>query len=287
MQTNITLNRRTSSRSASWRRRRCATQLAHLPHLAQRRPHVSVSLASAASALAPLALAGLFLLAGSLSSAPLAQTHAATLSSPSRTSTATAAVDLAAFSDMQGQATAQAQSATTLRYQRGYSVQGSWLCLGYANGSYHCTQHWRLSDGRYISLNPAWVPSQGSAAPSAQIVTTASYSVTVRNTYPYGQCTYGAQALDPHENLSGLGNAGQWFSNAQARGLPTGYTPRVGATVVFAPGVQGASWLGHVGHVVQLGAGGSFLMEAMNDSAGWGHYAYRWVHVGSGVGFIY
>lgn len=291
MQTINTPNRRTSSRSASWRRRRCATQSARLPHLAQR-PPVSVSLASAASALAPLAFAGLFLLAGSLTSAPLAQTHAAASSLSTATTAVGSAVDLAAFSDMadmQAQATAQAHSATTLRYQRGYSVQGNWLCYGWANGAYHCTQHWyRASSGAYVSLNPSWVASQASAGGAGVTVTSFAEAVSAKpaNAYPFGECTYGAEAL-AHDNLNGLGNARDWLANARARGLPTGTTPRVGATVTFQPGVQGASWLGHVGHVVALGANGAFEMEAMNDDAGFGRYAYRWVHVGAGVAFIY
>ena len=176
----------------------------------------------------------------------------------------------------------------TFHYQRGYSIQQvnghGWLCYGYANGALHCTQHWRRSGGRYVSLNSAWVPSQGSATVSHL---SSVHTVAVRNTYPFGQCTWGAQQLRLDENLSGLGNAGQWLRNAERRGLPTGYTPRVGATVVFAPGVDGASWEGHVGHVVAVGSGGRFEIEAMNDAAGWGRYAFRWVQMRAGVSFIY
>lgn len=277
MQT-ITPNRRTSSQSASWRRRRCAVQVAaHSPHPAQRRPHASATYRALATALTSVALAALLLvMAGSLSSAPQAQTHAVTIS-PAAPSVA---VDLAAFADMRGQTSA----ALALRYQRGYSVQGSWLCYGWPSGAYHCTQHWRRSGGRYASLNPSWVPSQGSAQTSHL---SSVHTVAVRNTYPFGQCTWGAQQLRLDENLSGLGNAGQWLRNAERRGLPTGYTPRVGATVVFAPGVDGASWLGHVGHVVAIGSGGRFEIEAMNDAAGWGRYAFRWVQMRAGVSFIY
>lgn len=177
-----------------------------------------------------------------------------------------------------------------LRFVRGYSVQGSWLCYGWASGAYHCTQHWRGTPGHYVSLHPSWVPSQVSSqsgAPTLAAAAPATFEARVVNTYPFGQCTWGAQALAPHENLNGLGNAKDWLWNAQRRGLPTGYTPRVGATVVFQPGVQGASWLGHVGHVVAIGANGAFEMEAMNDAAGWGRYAFRWVHTGWGVAFIY
>lgn len=177
-------------------------------------------------------------------------------------------------------------SAASLRYERGYSVQaGGWLCYGWRSGAYHCTRHWRVSGGRYVSLNPGWVPSEGSAT-SSSTLRPLSAPVRYLNAYPFGQCTYGAAALRPDENLNGLGNARDWLWRAQARGLPTGYSPRVGATVVFQPGVQGASWLGHVGHVVRIGAGGAFLMEAMNDSGGWGRYSFRWVHTGPGVGFI-
>ena len=181
----------------------------------------------------------------------------------------------------------------TFRYQRGYSVQHGWLCYGFANGAYHCTQHWRRSDGRYVSLNRAWVPSEGSVSvshvshASVASVHTSAYHATYRNTYPFGQCTWLAAHLRPDENLSGLGNAKDWLWNAERRGLPTGYTPRVGATVVFQPGVDGASWEGHVGHVVAVASGGRFEIEAMNDAAGWGRYAWRWVTMRSGVSFIY
>jgi hypothetical protein len=54
-----------------------------------------------------------------------------------------------------------------LSYHPGYRVEGSWLCYGWANGSYHCTQHWHTSHGSVVSDNTAWVPNYGAAAPSA------------------------------------------------------------------------------------------------------------------------
>jgi surface antigen len=181
----------------------------------------------------------------------------------------------------------QSAARVALTYRRGYSVQGAWLCYGWASGVYHCTERWRRSGGALISENTAWVPNglSGGSATSGGAMTTV-YTARTANAYPFGQCTFGAEAL-AHDNLNGLGNARDWFANAQRRGLPTGYSPRVGATVTFQPFVQGASWLGHVGHVVALGSGGSFEMEAMNDDAGFGRYAFRWVHVGVGVAFIY
>ena len=84
--------------------------------------------------------------------------------------------------------------AAPLRYRRGYSVQGSWLCYGWVNGAYHCTQHWRVSGGRYVSLNPTWVPSQGPAsAPVAPTVRRGGGGNTAG--YPFGQCTWGAARL--------------------------------------------------------------------------------------------
>lgn len=177
-----------------------------------------------------------------------------------------------------------------LTYRRGYSVQGTWLCYGWASGTYHCTQRWHRSGSSIVSDHPSWVPNGLSGSVTTGDATggamTTAYTARPANAYPFGQCTYGAEAL-AHDNLNGLGNARDWLANAQRRGLPTGATPRVGATVVFQPFVQGASWLGHVGHVVALGTNGTFEMEAMNDNAGWGRFSFRWVHVGSGVGFIY
>ena len=188
---------------------------------------------------------------------------------------------------------APAASAAPARfgYRVGYTVQHGWLCNGWRSGMYRCTAHWKVVNGRYVSLNPAWVPSQGSMRGSTHGSThaPARFSPTKpgRVPYPFGQCTYGAFVL-AHDNVGGLGMARDWYVNAIRRGLPTGSVPRVGATVVFAPGVQGASRTeGHVGHVVKLGANGMFLMEAMNDNAGFGRFGFRWVHAGFGVHFIY
>lgn len=107
--------------------------------------------------------------------------------------------------------------------------------------------------------------------------------------YGYGSCTWGA-AHFAHDNVSGLGDAYQWAANAASRGLPTGYTPAVGATVVFQPGVQGASGLGHVGHVVGVYGGGWFMIEETSfwwNGGGFATVSYRYAHAGAGVSFIY
>lgn len=220
---------------------------------------------------------------------------------------------------------------TGLHYSRGYSVQGSWLCYGWPSGAYHCTQHWyRAGNGTLVSTNPGWVPnvsgqvsSSSSSIPTTTSATTRTTTVaplsatvsrsvspspagisqwayTGRTAYPqprgtfqgytWGYCTSGAAML-AHDNVSGLGWAMNWTRAAAARGMPTGVTPRVGATVVYQPGVQGASTGGgHVAHVAAVYANGWFLSEDVNfywNGGGYGMVSFRYAHAGAGVSFIY
>jgi surface antigen len=208
---------------------------------------------------------------------------------------------------------AEAAPAAPFHYTHGYGIQHGWLCDGWRDGVYRCTAHWKIVNGRYVSFNPSWVPSQSTSASgsrgshakpiTAKPITAKPITVkpiTVKPLpypsyprgkpshvpYPFGVCTYGAYLL-AHDNVGGLGMARDWYADAVRRGLPTGTVPRVGATVTFQPFVQGASALGHVGHVVRIGANGAFLMEAMADVAGFGRFGFRWVHTGPGVHFIY
>ncbi|HEY7126194.1 MAG TPA: LysM peptidoglycan-binding domain-containing protein [Ktedonobacterales bacterium] len=108
----------------------------------------------------------------------------------------------------------------------------------------------------------------------------------------YGWCTWWVVQKRLDERWGGLGAyAYQWFWNAPSHGFRTGTTPVAGATVVFQRGVDGASsWGGHVGHVEAVYSGGWFLISEMNfywNGGGWARVSYRYVHVGSGVGFIY
>lgn len=106
-----------------------------------------------------------------------------------------------------------------------------------------------------------------------------------------GQCTWWAATRRLDENFWGLGTyAYQWAFNARARGFRTGTTPVVGASVVFQPGVDGASRWGHVAHVVAVYSGGWFLVSEMNfywNGGGWDRVSFRYVHVGAGVSFLY
>jgi surface antigen len=93
-----------------------------------------------------------------------------------------------------------------------------------------------------------------------------------------------------HDNVSGLGYAASWARNAAARGMAVGSTPQTGATVVFQPGVQGASSEGHVGHVVATYSNGWFLVAETAfwwNGGGFGRVSYRYAHSGWGVNFIY
>lgn len=81
------------------------------------------------------------------------------------------------------------------------------------------------------------------------------------NTYSTGYCTWYAKSRRPDlPNL--LGNAGEWYGNAQGAGLATGTTPRVGSI--------GVSFGGAYGHVVYVEAvsGATITVSEMNFQ-GW------------------
>ena len=220
-----------------------------------------------------------------------------------------------------------AHAAPGLYYSRGYSVQGSWLCYGWSNGTYHCTQHWYRAGNQLVSTNTAWVPNVGSVSTvgysgghttslpaaggagshvgitySAAPGGISAWAYTGHPSYgmsdfagdPYsgyfGYCTWYAWYRHQNEPLMQLGNAASWAWNAPRFGLHTGSTPAVGATVVFQPGVQGASSEGHVGHVEAVYSNGWFLISEMSfywNGGGWGRVNFRYVQAGSGVSFIY
>lgn len=213
-----------------------------------------------------------------------------------------------------------AHAATSLTYHYGLYVDNGWLCRGWSNGTYHCTQHWyRDSAGNLVSLNQPWVPTGAgvtststathTSAPARVSWSTSSapagisqwaytghpaFGMSDYRGDPYagsfGWCTWWAQYKRMDERLMGLGNASQWAWNAPRAGLRTGGTPAVGATVVFQPGVQGASYLGHVGHVEAVYSNGWFLESAMStywNGGGWGRVSYVYAHAGWGVTFIY
>jgi hypothetical protein len=54
----------------------------------------------------------------------------------------------------------QTQAANlAFHYQRGYYTDNGWLCYGWGNGAYHCTQHWHREGVQPVSDNADWVPN--------------------------------------------------------------------------------------------------------------------------------
>lgn len=212
-----------------------------------------------------------------------------------------------------------ASAAGGLRYQRGYSVQQGWLCYGWSNGAYHCTHHWHRSGGTLVSDNPAWVPNAGRAttaaagrgapAPSAQASANTSgepcrssqfFSGAISQWKTPPSCYAGIYSINPAKYVyrPSFGWCNWWPEvmnpgrpNLLWGGYPRGAAPRAGATVVFAPGVQGASSAGHYARVVAVAPGGYWmLVSEMNfwwRGGGFARVSYRYIHTGPGISFIY
>jgi surface antigen len=111
------------------------------------------------------------------------------------------------------------------------------------------------------------------------------------NPFPYGQCTWWADQR--FHQLNGAyvpwvtgSNAWQWSSRAVEFHWRVSSIPTVGAIVDLQPGVQGASYLGHVGVVEQVLGNGRVIASNLN----WGATPARVVDVefsaGPGVTFI-
>ncbi|MDA5411633.1 LysM peptidoglycan-binding domain-containing protein, partial [Streptococcus thermophilus] len=70
-----------------------------------------------------------------------------------------------------------------------------------------------------------------SEAPAEQLAAT-SEAASTPNTYPVGQCTWGAKSLAPWAG-NNWGNAKDWIASAQAAGHSVGTTPVAGAIAVW------------------------------------------------------
>lgn len=81
--------------------------------------------------------------------------------------------------------TASTAHASPLRYQyqHGYYLDNGWLCYGWSNGVYHCTQHWHRANGKLISDHASWVPNSGTTSTTTHAATHATTThATVTNT---------------------------------------------------------------------------------------------------------
>jgi surface antigen len=112
------------------------------------------------------------------------------------------------------------------------------------------------------------------------------------NLFPYGSCTWWANQR--YFQLHGIfvpwrtqSNAWQWTARAYQFGWHVSISPVVGAIIDLQPGVQGASWAGHVAVVERILRNGDVIASNMN----WGTYPWQVTNVefapGPGVTFLY
>lgn len=84
------------------------------------------------------------------------------------------------------------------------------------------------------------------------------------NTYPAGQCTWGAKEMAPWVG-NYWGNGGDWAASAAAQGYEVGTTPKVGAIAVWTDGGYG-----HVAYVTHVAADGT--IQVMESNYGGAYY---------------
>lgn len=128
---------------------------------------------------------------------------------------------------------------------------------GNKTGSYYIHTYVTFTDGTQVGLVlPNQTLNQLTVNQAPKPVNTAY--VNERNTYPVGQCTWGAKELAPWIP-NWLGNGGQWTANARARGFRTGTTPRVGAVVSWDDGGYG-----HVAYVTHVESNNRIQIKEAN-----------------------
>ena len=98
-----------------------------------------------------------------------------------------------------------------------------------------------------------------SEAPAEQLAAT-SEAASTPNTYPVGQCTWGAKSLAPWAG-NNWGNAKDWIASAQAAGHSVGRTPVAGAIAVW-PNDGGG--YGHVAYVTSASGVNSIQVMESN-----------------------
>lgn len=104
------------------------------------------------------------------------------------------------------------------------------------------------------------------------------------NTYPAGQCTWGAKELAPWAH-NYWGNANQWLNSARNAGFKTGTAPRLGAIAVWTGGAYG-----HVAVVTEVNSTTRIRVKESNYAGKQVISDYRgWFNpVANGVtGYIY
>ena len=109
-----------------------------------------------------------------------------------------------------------------------------------------------------------------SEAPAEQLAAT-SEAASTPNTYPVGQCTWGAKSLAPWAG-NNWGNAKDWIASAQAAGHSVGATPVAGAIAVW-PNDGGG--YGHVAYVTSASGVNSIQVMESNYAGNMSISNYR------------
>ncbi len=110
--------------------------------------------------------------------------------------------------------------------------------------------------------------------------------------YKHGNCVWWAAYKRPDLKAHMLKDAGKWYGDAIAEGLPTGNVPRVGAIVVFN-GVADSNGnrYGHVAYVEEVHDDGTFTVSQMDYYGTYGDGMTKKVYsmgdLGGVKGFIY
>ncbi|MGT2935001.1 peptidoglycan hydrolase PcsB [Streptococcus castoreus] len=129
------------------------------------------------------------------------------------------------------------------------------------------------------AIAPAAMVSGTPVSAASPVSTPTVYSG--ENTYPVGQCTWGAKSLAPWAG-NNWGNGGQWAASAQAAGYTVGSTPMVGAIAVWNDGGYG-----HVAVVVEVQSASSIRVMESNYAGKQYIADHRGLFNPSGVSFIY
>lgn len=110
--------------------------------------------------------------------------------------------------------------------------------------------------------------------------------------FAFGQCTFWANMR--YHALRGfwvpwLGDAYQWAYGAKISGWIVSSTPIVPSIIVLQPGVQGASYFGHVAVVEKINPDGSVYTSNYNwyANGGWDTLSYWTFKPGPGVSFVW
>lgn len=107
------------------------------------------------------------------------------------------------------------------------------------------------------------VAETATAKAQAALATNMISEVTIEyttNTYPAGQCTWGAKVMAPWVG-NNWGNGGDWATSAAAADFEVGTRPRVGAIAVWSDGGYG-----HVAYVTGVAADGKIQVMESNYS---------------------